>query len=109
MRLDITWRNIEASEFITERADRKIAKVATHLREPMEAHLVLRQEKHRFDVELTLNAPGFHNVVARDTSDDIVVSLDAVMAKLERTARRHRERLLDSERQPTEEVPIPAR
>lgn len=98
MRLDITWRNIDPSETITERAERKLSKVAKHLREPMEAHMVVRHEKRRYDVELTITAPGFQTAV-RSSTDDFIASVDGVMNRMERTARRHRERVLHREHQ----------
>ena len=95
MQFEVTFRNTEATDALRERAEKKFAKVAKHLREPIDAHLVLRVEKHRHIAELAVRAAGEQYFKAKDTTDDMYASIDGLMNKLERTVRRQRERLLD--------------
>lgn len=95
MRLDITFRNIDASDALRERAEKKFKKVAKHLREPIDAHLVCKVEKHRHSAELTVHAAGEQTFKAQEVTDDMYTTIDGIMNKAERTVRRARERLID--------------
>lgn len=94
MRLEVTYRNIRPADALKNRAEKKFKKVTKHLREPIEAHVVLRIEKHRHMAEATVAAAG-EVFKAHEESEDMFTSIDGLMAKLERVARRHRERNLD--------------
>jgi len=94
MNFDMTYRNIRATDALKDRAQRKFSKVSKHLREPIEAHVVLRVEKHRHMAEATVSSSG--NVFkAQEESGDMYTTIDGLMSKLERTVRRHRERKID--------------
>jgi putative sigma-54 modulation protein len=94
MHFDLTYRNIRATTALKDRAERKFKKVSKHLREPIDAHVVLRVEKHRHMAEATVSSSG--NVFkAQEESADMYTTIDGLMAKLERTVRRHRERSID--------------
>lgn len=95
MSLDVLFRNLDASDALKERAEKKFGKVAKHLREPVEAHLVLREERFHQVAELTVHAAGEQVFRASETTEDMRTSVDGLMSKLSRAARRQRERLLD--------------
>lgn len=95
MRLELTYRNIEGTDPLRERAERKFNKVAKHLREPIEGHMVLQVNKHRHRAELTVHAAGEQYFRATEETDDMYASIDGIMNKLARTVRRHKERMLD--------------
>ncbi len=94
MHLDLTYRNIQATDALKDRAERKFRKVSKHLREPIEAHVVLRVEKHRHMAEATIASSG-DIFKAHEESGDMYTTIDALMNKLERVVRRHRERKID--------------
>jgi len=94
MHFDLTYRNIRATPGLKDRAEKKFMKVSKHLREPIDANVVLRVEKHRHMAEATVSSHG--NVFkAQEESEDMYTTIDGLMAKLERTVRRHRERGID--------------
>lgn len=95
MRMDVTFRNMDASETIRARAEKKFQKVAKHLREPIEAHLIVQVEKRRQIAELTVSSAGEHTFTAKETTEDLYASIDALMQRMERTVRRAKERTLD--------------
>ena len=94
MNLDVTYRNVRPSDRLKGRAEKKFQKVAKHLREPIDAHLVLREEKHLKIAEFTVTGSGEVFKVEEHTSD-MFASIDGLMTKLERTVRRHKERTHD--------------
>ena len=95
MRLDVTFRNTPTSDALRERAEKKFAKVAKHLREPIEAHMVVKVEKRRHMAELTVHAAGRQYFDVSDVSEDMYATVDGVMQKLERVVRRAKERRND--------------
>lgn len=95
MRLEITFRNTQATDALRERAEKKFQKVAKHLREPIDAHLVCKVEKHRHSAELTIHAAGDQSFKAQEVTGDMYATIDGIMNKLERTVRRHKERIID--------------
>lgn len=95
MRLDLTFRNLDATDELRERAMQKFEKASKHLREPIEGTLVLRVEKHRNEAELVVHAAGEQYFRVREETSDMAAAVDGVMKKLERVVRRHKERIID--------------
>ena len=95
MRLDITFRNIEPSDSLRQRAEKKFGKVCKHLSEPIEGHLVLKVEKHRNSAELTVSGGKDEHFRVHEVTDDMYATIDGLMHKLERTVRRSKERRTD--------------
>ena len=93
--LNITFRNLEPSDNIRDRAEKKFRKVAKHLREPVDAHLVLKVEKHRHSAEITVSGGSDQHFTAHEVSSDTYATIDALMTKLERSVRRAKERVID--------------
>ncbi len=94
MRFEVTFRNTQATDALIERAEKKFAKVVKHLKEPVEAHMVVHVEKHRHRAEVTVNAAR-DTLKVQEETDDMYATIDRVMHKLERVARRHKERQQD--------------
>ena len=94
MRLDITFRNMKPSDRVRDRAEKKFQKVAKHLREPIEADLVLKMERHRHSAELRVSGAG-DSFTAHEASEDLYNTIDSIMTKVERTVRRAKERSID--------------
>ena len=94
MNLDVTYRNVRPSPRLKGRAEKKFKKVAKHLREPIDAHLVLREEKHLKIAEFTGTGSG-EVFKAEEHTSDMFASIDGLMTKLERAVRRHKERTHD--------------
>ena len=101
MRFEVTFRNTQATDALVERAQRKFSKVVKHLREPVEAHMVVHVEKHRHRAEITVNAAR-DTLKVQEETDDMYATIDRIMHKLERVARRHKERMNDRYQQQPE-------
>ena len=100
MRLDITFRQIDASDETRQWVERRVEKLARFLRPPIEVHVVLREEKHRQIAEVTVKAAGEGPYVASAESEDIRTSIDLVMQKIESSVRRAHDRRVDHRRHP---------
>jgi putative sigma-54 modulation protein len=105
MKVDITGRHIEITPALREHAEEKLGKLDKILEGPNEAHVVLFIEKHRHVAEIQLkNRSGVFS--GQEETDDLYVSIDSVVDKLEsqvrkfkdkRTARRRRDGVKASE------------
>jgi ribosomal subunit interface protein len=96
MHLEITFRNVDPNDTVKKRAEKKLAKVAKHLLEPVDAHLVFKNERHLFSAEVTVTGGGGdQRFTVTETTDDILSVVDRVMEKLEGVVQRHRERAID--------------
>lgn len=94
MRFEVTFRNTKTTDALVQRAERKFAKVAKHLREPIDAHMVVQVDKHRHMAEINVTT-GRETLKVQEETDDMYRTIDRVMHKLERVARRHKERMQD--------------
>jgi len=105
MRLDVTFRNLDASDKLREYSERRLQKVARFLKEEAEAHVVLRVEKHREIAEVTITGVRGRTHVASAEASDLRSAIDAVSHKLERAVRRaHDRRVRRNRAQPTAQV-----
>ncbi len=94
MRFEVTFRNTKTTDALVQRAERKFAKVAKHLREPIDAHMVVQVDKHRHMAEINVTTAR-ETLKVQEETDDMYRTIDRVMHKLERVARRHKERMQD--------------
>jgi putative sigma-54 modulation protein len=91
MNLHVTFKNCEPSDALRERLEQKLDKLAKYFREPSEAHVVLGVEKHRHRGDITVHAPG-EILKTEVETDDMYVTVDRLMERLERAAKRQKER-----------------
>jgi len=98
MRLDVTFRNLEANDDLRQLVQRRVEKVSRFLRPPIEAHVVLREEKHRQIAEISVSGAGESAHVASAESEELRTAIDAVMHKVESSLRRSHDRRVDHRR-----------
>jgi len=88
MRVEYTGRHVEVPADVRRLGDRKLRKLAKVLRGITDVHVVLSVDKHRQGAEVVVHSPHV-DLAAKEESDDLGVSLTAVMDKLIRQAERH--------------------
>jgi putative sigma-54 modulation protein len=92
MRVHITGRQVEVTPALRKFAEEKLKKVEKLLGGPAEAHVVLAVEKHRHLAEIQVRSRTALLAGAHET-EDLYVSIDDVVEKLERQALKHKEKL----------------
>jgi len=92
MQINITFRNLEATEALKVYARDKIERVNKYLDQAGEAHVVLSLERHLHHADLTIHA-GTFLLRGREKSEDMYASIDLAMDKIERQLRRYKEKL----------------
>jgi len=92
MGLEMTFRNLDPSDAMRARATKKLDRILSKFRdEDSDAHMVFSVEKHRHRVELTIKVQG-EQLTIHDETDDMYTSIDNVMNKAARAARRAQDR-----------------
>jgi putative sigma-54 modulation protein len=91
MQLTITFRNLEASEFLKEHAKERVERVTRHLDVAGMAHVVFSLERHLQCADVTVQA-GPLLFRAGHATPDMVVSLDLACDRLEEQFRREKDR-----------------
>ena len=92
MRLNITFRNLDATEALKQYASEKIDRVQRYLDRAGEAHIVLSLERHLHHADISIHA-GTFLLRGREKSEDMYASIDLALEKIERQLRRYKEKL----------------
>src|SRR6202158_12243 len=92
MQLNITFRNLDATEALKHYASERIERAHKYLDRAGEAHLVLSLQRHLHHADISIHA-GKSLLRGREKSDDISPSIDLAMDTIERQLRRYKEKL----------------
>ncbi len=93
MRIAISGKNIEITDTLRARIEKKVGKLDKYLREDTDVQVKLSQERpNRNTAEITITLNGAILRV-EETSPDMYASIDAVQDKIIRKIRRHRTKL----------------
>ncbi len=96
MRLQVKGKNVDVAPSIREYAERKLAKLERHLASETQVEVELSEHRNpsiadRHIAEGTIYGKGT-TLRARETARDARASIDQLVEKLERQAKRYRER-----------------
>ncbi|HVU01899.1 MAG TPA: ribosome-associated translation inhibitor RaiA [Polyangiaceae bacterium] len=86
MNITVTFRHVDASDALRDRATAKLAKLQKFLRQPMTARVTVSLEKLKHQVEARVSSGG-ERYEAHEATDDMYTSIDKVLDKLERQIR----------------------
>ncbi len=92
MRISISGKNLEVSDYIREVAEKKLSKLERYFPQDTDVLVTLSVEKNRHIVEVTIPYGG-RIIRGEEISGDMYASLDNVLDKLEKQIVRHRTRL----------------
>ena len=91
MKLTVTGRNIDITDGIREHLQTKMDKTIKELVDKADIHVALHVEKHRHFAEITVKTKGF-TVHGTDETEDLYVSMDNALVKIEKQLRKHKEK-----------------
>ncbi|MEK8089954.1 ribosome hibernation-promoting factor, HPF/YfiA family [Thermithiobacillus plumbiphilus] len=92
MHLKITGQHLDLTEALKNYVNEKIGGVDQYFDNVIDAEVVLRQEKFRNSIEVTLFAAG-QTLHAEAEDKDMYAAIDAASDKLERQVVRYKEKL----------------
>lgn len=97
MQLDVSGKNIEVTDSLRGYLEEKMERIQRHLGQDFHAHVVLAVEKRRQIAEVNLRVAG--TTLHADAEDeDMYAAIDAMTDKIDRQARRNREKAQDNQR-----------
>jgi putative sigma-54 modulation protein len=91
MNIEFTGRKIEITPALRRFTEGKLKKLERLLDGIVEAHVVLRVEKHRQDAEMIVHS-RHATLSGSESTDDLYASISGVIDKLERQAKKHKEK-----------------
>ena len=92
MRISITGKNLEISDYLSELVNKKVGKLERYFPQDTEVFVTLSVEKNRHIVEVTIPYEG-GVIRGEEITGDMYASIDNVLDKLEKQIIRHRTRL----------------
>lgn len=94
MELRITGRHLDLTPEIKNYAESAVASLDRFFDRIIDTHLILEVEKHRQRAELTVNVQG-HQLVSHAETDDLYVSIDDVIDKMQRQLKKYNAKIKD--------------
>ncbi len=94
MQMTITGRNIEVTPALREYAGEKMTKIEKYLHKITGVHVILSVEKYRHIAEVTIQAYGL-TLRGMEETGDMYSSIDKVMDKIGKQAKKLKDRLTD--------------
>lgn len=92
MNISTTSRQYDLPPALKDYAEGKVQNLKRYFDHIVNANLVFSLEKYRHKVEITLHVNG-KDFISEEESDDMYVSVDRTIDKLERQLRRHKDKL----------------
>jgi putative sigma-54 modulation protein len=92
MNIKITGRHMELSDALKVYIENALKKVKVHFDKAIDVDFILDVEKHRHIAEVNLHANGVR-IHSKEASSDMYASVDAVLEKLEKQARKYKDRI----------------
>ncbi len=92
MRITITGKGMEVSDYLKEITEKKVNKLSRYFKPDTEAHVTMSIERSRHIAEVTI---PFDGAVLRgeEATGDMYASIDGVLKKLEKQILKHRTKL----------------
>jgi putative sigma-54 modulation protein len=92
MKLTVLGKKVNVTDNFREKIQKKLSKLDKFFQDDAAAHVVLSNIKDKQTVEVTINSQNMM-YRAQETTDDYMVSLEAVVDTLERQIRKNKTRL----------------
>lgn len=99
MQLEVTGQNVDVTQALRAYISEKCERLTRHFDNIISAHWVLRLEKLEHFAEATLHVGGRTNPIHADAvAEDMYAAIDALIDKLDRQVRRHKDKVTDHHR-----------
>ena len=97
MQLNVTGHHVEITPALNDYVTGKLEKLERHFDHVTNVHVVLSVEKQRHKAEATISITG-NNLFADAEDADMYAAIDALVDKLDRQIKKHKEKLTDHHR-----------
>ncbi len=97
MRISVTSRHLKPTRELKDYAKERLKKVKKYLSEPIEANVILTEEKFRHIAEVTITHSGI-TIRGEEVATDMRSAIDKAMEKIEKQLRRQKDKLYGQKR-----------
>jgi len=97
MQLNVTGHGLDMTDSLHSYVENKFEKLERHFDNVTNVHVILSIEKQRQKAEATLHLSGAE-IFADATDEDMYAAIDALVDKLDRQVKKHKEKLTDHHR-----------
>lgn len=94
MHIQLTGHHLELTEALRSYVSSKLERIARHYEQVLDVHVVLTVEKLVHKAEATVHVSG-GNVFADAQAEDMYAAIDALVDKLDRQIKKHKEKISD--------------
>ncbi len=97
MQINVTGQHLEITDSLRDYVIAKLAKLERHIDTVTNAHVILSVEKQRQKAEATIHINGA-NLFAAAEDENMYTAIDALIDKLDRQVKKHKEKRSDHHR-----------
>lgn len=97
MQLNVTGHHVDVTSPLHDYVTQKMERLERHFDHVTNVHVILSVEKLRQKAEATLHISG-GNLFAESQDEDMYAAIDAMVDKLDRQIKKHKEKLKDHHR-----------
>ncbi len=97
MQLNITGQHIELTDAMQDYVNSKFTKLERYFDNVTNVHVILSVEKKNQKAEATVHVAG-GDLFAESTDENMYAAIDALIDKLDRQIKKHKEKLTDHHR-----------
>lgn len=94
MQIQLTGHHLELTDALRTYVTSKFERIARHFEQVLDVHVVLSVEKLVQKAEATVHVSG-GNVFADAKAEDMYAAIDALVDKLDRQIKKHKEKISD--------------
>ncbi len=105
MQVSVTFRNTEAEDWFKDYVNERLSKLKKYVDKPLEAHVIITVEKFRTIADVKLMAKGI-SINGKEESKDMQLAFDAVIDKIERQMKKHKEKVRNHQGNSSKEVAL---
>jgi putative sigma-54 modulation protein len=104
MQINLTGHHVEITDSLRNYVNEKMARLERHFDKVNDMHVILELEKLRHKAEAKVNMRG-NTVFADATEDDMYAAIDALVDKLDRQVKKHKEKITNHLHHKHTEIP----
>ncbi len=97
MQLNLTGHHVDITDSMRDYVTGKLDRLERHFDHVTNVHVILSVEKQRQKAEATVSISG-NNLFANAENEDMYAAIDALIDKLDRQIKKHKEKVTDHHR-----------
>lgn len=104
MQINLTGHHIDITDSMRNYVNEKMARLERHFDKVSNTHVILTVEKLQHKAEATVHMRG-NDIFADSIDDDMYAAIDALVDKLDRQVKKHKEKITNHLHHKTSEMP----